>query len=663
MNSSIEIANDLSVSIIDALTAHVCLLDDTGEIVAVNESWCRFAEANQPVPKNYGIGINYLRLKADDTIPPGGGTSSTDLLNFITGIKKVLNAEVDEFSYDYPCHSPEQMRWFTGRVKRFIREGKVFLVISHENITSRVLAEEELKSSHNFFTSLIEQHQAIAKESLNRSRQEFAHLVENIPVGVYALSTRPNGYMQFHYASSKLSDMIQISEKEILADHMAAFRHFHPEDIEGLRRVNLDRIKEPAHFEWTGRILINGHVKWLHMASTPEPQSDGSTLWQGVVSDITERKLDEAVLQQSRQRLEAIISASPDGIGIITLDGKMQFLSDKLIQMYGYSVEEKDELIGRPAFDFIDPSDHNRLKENLHKLRTGQSDHKIREYLAIKKDNSRFYIELNYNILPDPEGNPASILFVERDSTERKIIEEETAKINLELAELNATKDKFFSIIAHDLKSPFQGLIGCSQILSSEYTTLSEDEKMSFIGSIEELSRNSYKLLENLLDWSRMQTGQMIINMEDFNLLVELYPTISLVKQTAKNKKIELNYMIDNSIFVKADKNMLSTVVRNLAANAIKFTNPGGRIMLEARKSDSIIEVSVTDTGIGIEQDIMGNLFKIDKSVSKKGTANEQGTGLGLLLCKEMIDKHGGKIRVESKVGQGSTFSFTIASA
>jgi signal transduction histidine kinase len=303
------------------------------------------------------------------------------------------------------------------------------------------------------------------------------------------------------------------------------------------------------------------------------------------------------------------------------------------------------------------------LKDNIRKLLAGESDKQLTEYIAIRKDKSRHYIDVNATVLPDSNGNPASILFIERDITERKRVEEEIIQKNLKLAELIATKDKFFSIIAHELKSPFQGLLGYSHILSTEYITLSEEEKISFIGRIDELSHSSYKLLENLLEWSRMQTGQMIFNAEDFNLLVVLYPTLSLVKQIAQNKDIEFKYLIDNSIFINADKNMLTTIIRNLISNSIKFTIPGGKIKLAVVKMDNLVKISVTDTGIGIDKEGLDNLFQIDKSISKKGTSNERGTGLGLLICKEMIKKHRGKISVESEVGKGSTFSFTIPSS
>jgi PAS domain S-box-containing protein len=368
----------------------------------------------------------------------------------------------------------------------------------------------------------------------------------------------------------------------------------------------------------------------------------------------------EEALQNSSQKWEALIAASPDGVGMISLDGKMLLISDKLAEIYGYAKHERDEIIGRPALDFIDPSDHKRLTENLYQLISGKRGNQLSEYLAIRKDNSRINIDINTTLLLDSNGKPTSVLFVERDITKRKKVEQETIRKNLELAELNATKDKFFSIIAHDLKSPFQGLISFSQILSTQFSELSEDEKISFISSIEALSQSSYRLLENLLDWSRLQTGQMTYNPEPLNLLIELFPTITLIKQTALNKNIAFDYSIDSSIVAKADINMLSTIIRNLLSNAIKFTNSGGKITLLVKELEDSIEFSVTDTGIGIEKENLDNLFRIGNKESRRGTANETGTGIGLFLCKEMIDKHGGKIIVKSEVNKGTTFSFTI---
>lgn len=236
----------------------------------------------------------------------------------------------------------------------------------------------------------------------------------------------------------------------------------------------------------------------------------------------------------------------------------------------------------------------------------------------------------------------------------------EIKRQNDELLQLNNTKDKFFSIIAHDLKSPFQGLMGLSEILLSEYEKLSDEERKNFIGNLGKLSKNTHKLLENLLTWSRIQRGMMSFNPQRIAVHKELLPTISLLKQTALNKKIDIEYTIDSSFVVTADFEMLSTIIRNLVSNSIKFTQPGGKIYITTVKCKEYLQFIIRDTGVGMGKEIMDKLFDLTSNTSTKGTANEGGTGLGLILCKEMVEKHGGTISVESEPGKGSTFSFNL---
>lgn len=242
----------------------------------------------------------------------------------------------------------------------------------------------------------------------------------------------------------------------------------------------------------------------------------------------------------------------------------------------------------------------------------------------------------------------------------RKKNAEALEKYTADLKELNKTKDKFFSIIAHDLKSPFQGLLGYSQILTTEYETLSEEEKIFFINGIGELTNSAFRLLENLLEWSRMQTGRIAFDPETFLLNKEVSSTLLLLSQTAKNKDIALEKHIEGDISVFADKNMLTTIIRNLISNSIKFTKQEGKITLSAELIKNMVKITVADTGIGMRQEDVDKLFKLDKNFSTAGTNKEEGTGLGLLLCKEMVEKHGGRIWVESKVGEGSKFIFTV---
>lgn len=231
------------------------------------------------------------------------------------------------------------------------------------------------------------------------------------------------------------------------------------------------------------------------------------------------------------------------------------------------------------------------------------------------------------------------------------------------LKELNATKDKLFSIIAHDLKNPFNALIGFSDILERNFNHLTDNEKKEYISIIAESAQNLYKLLDNLLQWTRTQTGSI-------NYIAERFKIEPLIKQEITNhganadkKKIRISVNVNSSINVYADKNSIATVIRNLLSNAIKFTDIGGTIDITAMKSKEdpkMAEIIVKDSGIGIEQDNIERIFLIDGSFSTKGTANETGTGLGLLLCHEFVTKNNGKIWVNSVKGSGSEFHFTI---
>lgn len=231
------------------------------------------------------------------------------------------------------------------------------------------------------------------------------------------------------------------------------------------------------------------------------------------------------------------------------------------------------------------------------------------------------------------------------------------------LSELNATKDKLFSIIAHDLKNPFNALIGFSDILERNFNHLTDNEKKEYISVISESAQNLYKLLDNLLQWTRAQTGSINYIPEKFKLEPLIKQEVLNLNANAEKKRINVSVNASTSISVYADKNSIATVIRNLLSNAIKFTDIGGTIEIIASESKDYpktAEVVVKDSGVGIDQDALERIFLIDGSYSTKGTANETGTGLGLLLCHEFVTKNNGKIWVNSSKGSGSEFHFTI---
>jgi len=228
------------------------------------------------------------------------------------------------------------------------------------------------------------------------------------------------------------------------------------------------------------------------------------------------------------------------------------------------------------------------------------------------------------------------------------------------LQEANATKDRFFSIISHDLKGPFSSLLGYTDVLLAYWDNYTETKRKSFVKTIHQQSDRLYRMLENLLEWSRMQSGNIEHHPEKITLHLQIESDLLLLKPQAEKKKIQLHADISKNILAYGDPNMSSTVIRNLISNAIKFTHPGGQIRITCREDGDFQEITVSDNGVGIASDDIDKLFRIDGHLSTYGTAKEAGTGLGLILCKEFVEKNGGRLWVTSEEGKGSDFIFTV---
>lgn len=239
---------------------------------------------------------------------------------------------------------------------------------------------------------------------------------------------------------------------------------------------------------------------------------------------------------------------------------------------------------------------------------------------------------------------------------QHKLIE----KQNAELKQQNTEKDKFFSIIAHDLKNPLSGIMVISEIMLEDIENADQKELEENLKMINNTAKGTYKLLENLLEWSMSQTGMMKYTPQKIDLSQLINEKIGEFAAMAKSKSISLNFVDSYNYFVFADLNMLNTIFRNLITNSIKYTNTSGTIKIKTIQNDGFAEISVTDNGIGMDKNTVTQLFLLTKGVSKTGTANEKGTGLGLVLCNDLIKKQGGKIWAESEIGKGSIFTFSI---
>ena len=246
------------------------------------------------------------------------------------------------------------------------------------------------------------------------------------------------------------------------------------------------------------------------------------------------------------------------------------------------------------------------------------------------------------------------------DVTKRKSAELEIASKNRELERLNAEKNRFFSIIAHDLRSPFNAIIGLSELLVDEIEEKNYDKAQEFSTTILQSAQRAMALLKNLMEWAQLKTGKIEYNPEYFNVVALINETTLLYQEVAKNKSITLVEVLPDLLSIYADKAMISSILRNFISNAIKFTMPGGKVVVTVEEKPEEIIFSVRDTGVGISKERIDDIFKIDHMYSTIGTHNERGTGMGLTLCKDFVDKHSGKIWVESEENKGSVFYFAL---
>ena len=374
----------------------------------------------------------------------------------------------------------------------------------------------------------------------------------------------------------------------------------------------------------------------------------------GLFQDITERKLADQALKTSEEKYRNLFEKAQVGMFRTRMDGsKILDVNEKLLQTLGYSYEEMVESPSTIRYNNLE-----QRKELIQLLQKNESVANF-EVEMLKKDNSVITVLLSVTGYPEEGILEGSFI----DITDRKHAEEALQNSEAELRELNATKDKFFSIIAHDLKSPFNSILGFSEILKDEARDLDIDSIVEYAGIINSSVLHTFGLLENLLDWARMQQGRIPFEPQKILLNSIVNAEFEGLKNSADQKNIELNNYINQNLIITADENMISTVLRNLVSNAIKFTPNGGEVKVEASVEDDNVKISVSDTGIGIKPETIRKLFKIETSFTTRGTENEKGTGLGLLLCKEFVEKHGGKVWVESAVGKGSCFNFTLHNA
>lgn len=371
---------------------------------------------------------------------------------------------------------------------------------------------------------------------------------------------------------------------------------------------------------------------------------------------ILDRKMIAEELAAERNLLRILIDNMPDRIYAKDLKGRFIICNDALVKRMG--AKNVNDVIGKSDFDLMPRDQAAQYFANEQEIISSGQPLINHEESKVNEEGMTLWTLTTKVPLKDSKGTIIGIVGIGKDITNRKLAEEEINLKNEMLQTINAEKDKFFSILAHDLKGPLSAFLGVTQILLDEIGNMSVEETKEITLGMKESASNIYGLLENLLEWSSLKRGIMAFSPERLNVRRIILQSIDVLKASAHKKNISLNYFIPEDLELIADLHMLETVVRNLVSNAIKFTSAGGNVIISSskRKGQSI-EISVADSGIGMSSKLRRKLFHMSEKTSRKGTEGEPSTGLGLLLCREFIEKHGGKIFVTSEEKKGSTFT------
>lgn len=283
----------------------------------------------------------------------------------------------------------------------------------------------------------------------------------------------------------------------------------------------------------------------------------------------------------------------------------------------------------------------------------------LKKYLILAEDVSDYEEEKQYLRKHFEELQVVRDDLEERTS-ELAILNEKLRQSEIQLEEINKNKDRFFSIISHDLRSPFNSLLGLTKLILEDFDGFSKEEIRDSVYNLHQVSEGLFALIEDLLDWSRIQFNRIEFQAETFNLYELVVFVVNSQKSVARDKNISIVNLVPKNCTVRADQHMINTIIRNLVGNAIKFTPKYGLVKISSGFDIDDIIISVEDTGVGMRKEIADKLFKMESKVSTSGTEGESGTGLGLLICKEFVEKHGGKIWVKSQLEKGSSFFFRI---
>jgi PAS domain S-box-containing protein len=625
----------LARSTMDSLSAHICVLDEAGKILVVNESWRKFARFNSSTDPSAYVGTNYVMLCDTAT-----GLSTEGAKEFAAGIRAVIKSERAEFSMEYPCHSPSEQRWFMGRVTRFADKGPVRVVVAHENITERKLAEEALR----------------------KSEERFRSISKSIPGVIYQFVRRDNGVYEIPFVSESAVRFLGRPLEEL---HNASqlFDDVHPDDLEGM----WSSIEESARTmtPWLQEFRVvgkKGTQRWLRGVSSPGPLPDGGICWNGVLLDITELKQAEDNLRRSESLLRSIFQAAPIGIGVVS-NRVFLTVNDMFCEMTGYS---REEMIGQRTrmiynsdadFEFVGTEPYRQIHEHG----TGMTETRWQ-----RKDGS--VIDVLMNFAPINTSNlDEGVAITALDITERKKAEEGKDKLQAQLLQAQKMESvgRLAGGVAHDFNNMLNVILGYTELSMEKLAPL--DPVQADLKEILSAARHSADITRQLLAFARKQI--IAPKVLDLNNTVE--DMLKMLRRLI-GEDIDLAWLPGKNLGrINMDPSQLDQILANLCVNARDAITGVGRVSIETANATfgsdycsdhswcipgDFVLLAVTDTGCGMDTKTVDQIFEpffTTKELNK-------GTGLGLATVYGIVKQNDGFIHVYSEPGKGTTFKIYL---
>jgi PAS domain S-box-containing protein len=489
----------------------------------------------------------------------------------------------------------------------------------------------------------------VAEEALRKSEQKLKYHFENSPLAVVEWDTN---YYIINW-SKEAERIFGWKSEEVAGKRIDTLNLIYEEDIpivnDAMERLSGGKentvVSTNRNYTKSGNIIES---IWYNSVLLDNNGQMASTM--SLVADITERKKAEEALHRSEENLRIFLDATQESLYMFDINGAILAANSTTLTKLQRS---SSEVIGHNFSEFI--------PEDVAKSRMAYLSEVVKTGRQVQFEDIRNDTAFEHNFFPVFQDEKViGVVSFSRDITVRNKMEEALKMREEQLKELNATKDKFFNIVAHDLKNPFTSLLGSTELLYENIHLLDSEKIRKLAQIMNDSAKSGYAILMNLLDWSRSQTGLIKLNPEKINLKTLIDKNISNLELYSVNKQIKIYSLAKEDFFVFADMNMINTVLRNLLSNGVKFTRKNGKVTVAAATTENEVTISVKDTGIGISDENIKKLFRIDTKFQLPGTDNEQGTGLGLKLCKEFVEKLGGKIWVESVENKGSNFKFSI---